>query len=115
MLAVPLPTLPRKKASDAKRTPLHRPRIVPRYDGRWPFIGSPRSTPQDALVLVGGDTDAAQQTHAAVRPKSEAESMEVRQASCARAYSGAVAMGNTPLQGVAIAAGIGFILALIVR
>ena len=104
MLAVPLPTLPRKKASDAKRTPLHRPRIVPRYDGRWPFIGSSRSTPQDAFVLVGGGTDLAQQTHAAVRPK----------ASCGRAYSGAVAMGNSPLQGVAIAAGIGFILALIV-
>ena len=112
MLAVPIPTLPRKKASDAKRTPLHRPRIVPRYDGRWPFIGSSRSTPQDAFVLVGGGTDAAQRT---VTAQAEVESMEVRQASCGRAYSGAVAIGNSPLQGVAIAAGIGFILALIVR
>lgn len=115
MLAVPILTLPRKKASAAKRTPPHRPRIVPRYDGRWPFIGCSGNTRPDAFVLVSGGADAAHQTHAALRYKPEVESMEVRQASCGRAHGGAVAIGNSPLQGVAIAAGIGFILALIVR
>ena len=115
MLAVPILTLPRKKVSNAKRTPLHRPRIVPRYDGRWPFIGSSGNTSQDAFVLVSGGADAAHQTHPALRYKPEVESMEVRQASCSRTYSGAVAIRNSPLQGVAIAAGIGFIFALILR
>jgi hypothetical protein len=114
MLAVPILSVPRK-VSDAKRTLLYRSRIVRQYEGRWPFIGCSGNTGQDDFVLVGGGADAAQRTHAAVRSKPEVESMEVRQASCGRTYSGAVAIRNNPLQGVAIAAGIGFILALIVR
>jgi hypothetical protein len=114
MLAVPIISLPRK-VPEAKRTPPYRSRIVPRYDGRWPFIGCSGNTRQDDFVLVGGGADAAQQTHAAVRSKPQVESMEVCQASCGRTYSGAVAIRSSRLQGVAIAAGIGFILALIVR
>jgi hypothetical protein len=111
MLAVPIISLPRK-VSDAKRTPLYRSRIVPRYDGRCPFIGCSGNTRPDDFVLGGGGADAAQQT---VRSKPEVESMEVRQGSCGRTYSGALAIRNSPLEVVAIAAGIGFILALIVR
>src|SRR5205085_1686362 len=97
MLAVPILTLPRKKVSHAKRTPLYRPRIVPRYDGRWPFIGSSGNTPQDAFVRVLGGADAAHQTHAAVGFKAEVKRTEIRQASCGRVYSGAAAIRNSPL------------------
>jgi hypothetical protein len=69
MLAVPKLTLPRKKVSDAKRTPLYRPGIVPQYDGRWPFIGSAGNKPQDAFGHVSGVADA---------PNSRGQTVKVR-------------------------------------
>ena len=99
-----------KKAAGTK-TSLRRRLPLPRYAGRWPFIvgagnsgvsaNSPDPT-RDAAPTVTTASEIATEVPSAGAPFEQCDSL-------------VTAIRRTPLQAVGIAAGVGFVAALLVR
>ena len=102
MLTVPLLAVPQSRKTTSRIGAPHRYRPVPRYSGRWPFIGSNDSQLGLRRQVLAGVT--------AANPPGEIPNAPSRPRDGLRS-----SIRLNPLQSVVVAAGLGFIFALIMR
>lgn len=112
MLQLPHPKQDRKKAP--RRVQSHRHMTIPSYRGRWPFIGS------NSDRLRGMSKSALSATSLIIEATGPADVLEpsrekLREAKTETADAAASYLQDKPLRTVAIAASIGFVMAILAR
>jgi len=105
-----------KKAAVKKMSP-RRQSPVPRYEGRWPFIMDAGNAQERAGDEIGA-AHVAQEARRILKPEATAEiarsaANDVTQAARDQYDHLLTAVRRTPLQAVVIAAGVGFVAALL--
>ena len=102
MLTVPLLAVPQSRKTVSGIGAPHRCRAVPRYSGRWPFIGSNDSQVERPPQVLAGVTVANSPRKIPNSPSRPRDGLRS-------------SIRLNPLQSVVVAAGLGFIFALIMR
>jgi hypothetical protein len=102
MLTVPLLAVPQSRKTTSRIGAPHRCRAVPPYSGRWPFIGSNDSQVGLRWQVLAGVTVANSPGKV---PNAQSRSRDGLRSS----------IRLNPLQSIVMAAGLGFIVALIMR
>ena len=102
-----------KKAAGKKSSPRRRPPVL-RYDGRWPFIGSTGNAPENVLLDTPKIGVHRRDTEVRVG-KSSTPGTAAEDAALGQYDSLLASIRRSPLQAMATAAGVGFVLASIAR
>ena len=102
MLTVPFLAVPQSRGTTSRAGAPHRCRAVPPYSGRWPFIGSNESQVECPRQVLAGVTAA---NSAGKVPEAPSRSRDGLRSS----------IRLNPIQSIITAAGLGFIVAMMMR
>ena len=102
MLTVPLLAVPQSRKTISGTGAPHRCRAAPRYSGRWPLIGSNDSQVERQPQMRAGVTVANSPREVPIAPSPSRDGLRR-------------SIRLNPLQSMVVAAGLGFIVALLIQ